>query len=223
MKRLFGQKKEEAPKPTLDDVNTRLQNRGDAIDTKCQKIDDELVKLKTLIQNTRGATQQRHKQRAMQLLQQKRMYSGHRDAIYQQQSNVDQLQFTSEMIKDTQIQVSALKDASKDLKKQFKNFSLDDVEKMQDELRDLYEETQEIQEVMGRAYDVPEEVDEDEMMAELDSLAFDMEKEKDASYLDEALSAPPTRLPPMSAGPSQNQQVNEAVTDPQSLEAQLGL
>mmetsp|Transcript_30350 Transcript_30350/g.35034 ORF Transcript_30350/g.35034 Transcript_30350/m.35034 type:complete len:225 (-) Transcript_30350:84-758(-) len=224
MKRLFGQKKEEAPKPTLDDVNSRLQNRGDAVDAKCQKIDDELLKLKTLIQNSRGAAQQRHKQRAMQLLQQKRMYQGHRDAIYQQQSNIDQLQFTSEMIKDTHIQVSALKDASKDLKKQFKNFKVEDIENMQDELRDLYEETQEIQEIMGRAYDVPEEVDEDEMMAELDGLAFDMEKEKDASYLDEALSAAPTRLPPMSTGTTVPTAPLEATTtDPQSLEAQLGL
>lgn len=222
MKRLFGQKKEEAPKPTLDDANTRLTNRGDAIDTKCQKIDEELVKLKTLIQNSRGAAQQRHKQRAMQLLQQKKMYQGQRDMIYQQQTNIDQLQFTSEMMKDTHLQVSALRDASKDLKKQFKNFKIEDVEKMQDELRDLYEETQEIQEVMGRAYDVPEEVDEDEMMAELDSLAFDMEKEKDASYLDEALSAPTTRLPQITSQPIASN-LPEVTTDPMSLEAQLGL
>jgi charged multivesicular body protein 5 len=222
MKRLFGQKKAEEPKPTLDDANSRLNNRGDAIDAKCSKIDEELVKLKSLIQNTRGAAQQRYKQRAMQLLQQKRMYQGQRDTVYQQQMNIDQLQFTSEMMKDTHIQVSALKDASKDLKKQFKNFRIEDVENMQDELRDLYEETQEIQEVMGRAYDLPEEVDEDEMMAELDGLAFDMEKEKDASYLDEALSAPPTRLPPMSA-PTTGEPAVAETTDPMSLEAQLGL
>lgn len=222
MKRLFGQKKAEEPKPTLDDANSRLTNRGDAIDAKCSKMDEELVKLKTLIQNTRGAAQQRHKQRAMQLLQQKRMYQGQRDVVYQQQMNIDQLQFTSEMMADTHIQVSALKDASKDLKKQFKNFRIEDVENMQDELRDLYEETQEIQEVMGRAYDLPEEVDEDEMMAELDGLAFDMEKEKDASYLDEALSAPPTRLPPMSA-PAGGEPAVAETTDPMSLEAQLGL
>jgi charged multivesicular body protein 5 len=221
MKRLFGQRKEEAPKPTLDDANQRLSNRGDAIDAKCAKLDEELVKLKGLIQRSRGATQARYKQRAMQILQQKRMYLGQRDAVHQQQFNIDQMQFTTEMIKDTHVQVQALRDTGKEMKKAFKKFNVDDVESMQDELRELYEDTQEIQEIMGRAYDVPEDVDEDEMMAELDALEFDMEKEKDASYLDEALATPSTALP--AVGGKKAEAPEETVQDPYSLEAQLGL
>ena len=220
MKRLFGQKKDEAPKPTLDDASQRLGSRGDAIDMKCKKLDEELLKLKAQIQSSRGPTQARLKQRALQILQQKRMYEKQKDTVYQQQFNIDQLQFTQEMMKDTHLQVSAMRDAGKQLKKDFKNFKIDDVEKMQDELRDLYEDTQEIQEIMGRAYDVPEDIDEDELSMELDALAFDMEKEKDASYLDDALTTPAAKLPELSR-PAGN--TAEQVHDPHSLEAQLGL
>lgn len=222
MKRLFGQKKDAAPAPTLNDANASLGNRGDAIDTKIKKLDEELLKLRGQIQKTRGPTAERYKQRAMQLLQQKRMYEGQREQVYQQQFNIDQLQFTQEMMRDTHIQVQAMRDASKQLKSDFKKFRVEDVENMQDELRELYEDTQEIQEIMGRAYDVPDDIDEDELNAELGALAFDMEKEADASYLDEALSTPAARLPefarPLGAEPAQEQ-----TTDPHSLEAQLGL
>jgi charged multivesicular body protein 5 len=54
MKRLFGQKKDAAPAPTLDDANSRLGNRGDSIDTRCKKIVEELLKLKQQIAKTRG-------------------------------------------------------------------------------------------------------------------------------------------------------------------------
>jgi charged multivesicular body protein 5 len=223
MRRLFGQKKEEAPKPTLDDASQRLGSRGEAMDMKCKKLDEELLKLKQQIQNSRGPTQARLKQRAMQILQQKRMYEKQKDQVYQQQFNIDQLQFTQEMMKDTHLQVSAMKDASKQLKKDFKNFKIEDVEKMQDELRDLYEDTQEIQEMMGRMYDVPEDVDEDELAMELDALAFDMEKEKDASYLDDALTTPAARLPELSRPANSTGVAEQPQHDPQSLEAQLGL
>ena len=223
MKRLFGQKKDAVAKPTLDDANSRLGNRGDAVDVKVTKLNDDLMKLKVQIEKSRGPTQARLKQRALALLQQKRMYEKQRDGIYQQQFNIDQLQFTKEMMQDTHLQVEALRDASKQMKKEFKNFKIDDVENMQDELRDLYEDTQEIQEVMGRAYDCPEDIDEDEMDEELDALAFDMDKEKDASYLDEALATPATRLPELRPAAEQQNESMPETTEPNTLEAQLGL
>lgn len=221
MKRLFGSKKDEAPKPTLSDANARLENRGDAIDAKCKKIDEDLVKLKQQIQNSRGPTQARFKQRAMQLLQQKRMYEGQRDVVYQQQSNIDQLQFTTEMIQDTKLQVTALRDTAKTMKKEFKNFRVEDIENMQDDLRELYEDAQEIQEIMGRAYDVPEDIDESDLMDELDALCYDTDKQVNASYLDEALSVPSLPSATVPSGPLPTTQ--QQVTDPAALESQLGL
>lgn len=224
MRRLFGQgKAQKTPAPTLDDASVRLGSRGEVIDAKVKKLDDELLKLRDQIQKTRGPQQQRAKQRALQLLQQKRTYEKQRESVYQQQFSVDQLQFTTETMKDTKLQVQAMKDAGKTLKKEFKGFRVEDVEKMQDELVDLYEEVQEIQEVMGRAYGVPEDVDEDDLGAELDALAFDMEKQSDASYLDQALSMP-TTVPTIPGQQVPNSVPEQPVTtDPASLEAQLGL
>ena len=224
MKRLFGQKKNEAPAPTLADAGAKLDARGGVIDEKCKKLDGELLALRDQIQKTRGPQQERLKQRALQILKQKKMYDGQRDALYQQQYSMEQLQFTTEMMADTKVQVEAMKASSKQLGEHFKKFSVDEVERMQDDLADLYEQHQEVQEVMGRAYGVPDDVDEDMLADELDALAFDMEKERDAAYLDQALATPAGRLP---EGPTPAERVPEAptqqVTDPMALEAQLGL
>jgi charged multivesicular body protein 5 len=222
MNRLFGKKKPEAPAKTLDDASQSLEKRGTVIDAKIGKLDAELLKCREMIQKTRGPQQQRYKQRALQILQQKRSYEGHRNQVYNQQFAVDQLNFTTEMMRDTKTQVEAMKGAAKTLKADFKGFKVEDVEAMQDELIDLYEDVQEIQDIMGRAYGVQEEVDEDELQGELDALAFDMEKEKDTSYLDDALTTPGTRLPEL-AKPAGQTEVAQPATDPYALEAQLGL
>ena len=224
MKRLFGQKKAEAPAPTLGEAGAKLDARQAVIDEKCKKLDAELLQLREQIQKSRGPAQERLKQRALQVLKQKKMYDSQRDQLYQQQYSMEQLAFTTEMMADTKLQVEAMKASSKQLSAHFKKFSVDEVERMQDELADLYEMHQEVQEVMGRAYGVPDDVDEDMLADELDALAFDMEKEKDAAYLDAALATPAGRLPDAAVP---GDRVPEAprleATDPMGLEAQLGL
>ena len=53
----------------------------------------------------------------------------------------------------------------------------------------MFEEANEIQEVMGRTYGMPE-IDEDDLEAELDALGDDFALDDDTSYLDDALKAP---------------------------------
>ena len=60
---------------------------------------------------------------------------------------------------------------------------------LQDELEDLTEQSSEIQEIMGRSYGMPE-IDDDELEAELDALGDEIGLDEDASYLDDAVSAP---------------------------------
>ncbi|CAD2214629.1 charged multivesicular body protein 5 [Angomonas deanei] len=220
MNRLFGKGNKE-PKPTLDDAGNRIQGRSDVVDARVAKIDDELAKLKVQIQRSRGMAQQRYKQRAVQLLQQKRMYQNQQDVMMQQQFNMDQLQFTTEMVKDTHVQVAAMKDANKQLKKDFKKLNIDKIDAMQDELADLYMDTQEVQEIMGRAYDIPDDIDEDEMLGELDALDFDMEKTGEADYLNDALAMPNQKMPELQ-GQTQTT-TGESESNPYSLEQQLGL
>lgn len=227
MNRLFGKsKKDEVPKPTLEDASSRLETRGAALEQRIQKSDQELIKLKQLIQNSRGPTKERYMQRAMQLLQQKRMVEGQRNQMAQHQWNLEQMQYTREMMQDTKLQLDVMKDSHKMLKKEFKNFKVEDVEKMHDQLRDLYEDAAEIQEIMGRDYELNDPIDEDDLRDELDALAFDMEKAKDASYLDAALATPaPTagvRLPDLNVNPTANEQPI-SVNNNEMTEAQLGL
>ena len=44
----------------------------------------------------------------------------------------------------------------KEMKKEFKNVNIDQVEDLQDELADMMEDANEIQEVMGRQYGMPD-------------------------------------------------------------------
>lgn len=239
MRRLFGRgdkpseaKAEAAPPPTLEDAGSRLEKRGDVIDGRIKKIDDDLLTLRRQILASRGTTQERLKQRAMQLLKQKKMYEGQQDNIMQQRFHVEQMQFTRETMLETKLQLDAMKDAAAVMQKEFKNFSVEDVEKMGDQLRDLYEQHEEIQEILGHTYDVPDDVDEDDLNEQLNALAFDMEKQKDASYLDQALAMPAQNLPaartmvpnqplPQIVQPQDNTRIVETNAD--QLEAQLGL
>ena len=74
-------------------------------------------------------------------------------------------------------------------------YSLNLLQDLQDELEDLTEEANEIQEVMGRSYGMPE-IDDDELEAELDALGDDLAFDEDSSYLDQ-VGAPsaPTAVP----------------------------
>merc|ERR1711972_70915 len=77
----------------------------------------------------------------------------------------------------------------KAMKKEYKKLNIEQIEDMQDELADMLEDANEVQEVMGRAYGMPE-IDEDDLEAELDALGDDFALDEDTSYLDEANAAP---------------------------------
>jgi charged multivesicular body protein 5 len=70
--------------------------------------------------------------------------------------------------------MAAMKAANKDLKGTMKTLKIDDIDKMQDEMMDLVDYSSEIQETLGRSYNVPDDLDEEELMGELESLEADM-------------------------------------------------
>lgn len=208
MKRIFGTQKQKAPPPTLADATGSIQSRGDTIEDKIRKLDEQLLKAKENIKRMRpGPSQDSAKKRALTILKQKRMYEGQRDQLYQQQFNLDQVAFTTESVKDTVTTVQAMKGAHKELKTAMKQkeFNIDKIEKMQDDMADLMDMQTDINEALGRTYDVPDEIDETDLMDELDALEADLALEADTntaegvpSYLQEASelpSAPGEALP----------------------------
>ncbi|KAG6763397.1 hypothetical protein NC652_020158 [Populus alba x Populus x berolinensis] len=188
MKRVFGVKKDKEPPPSIQDSSDRINKRGETVDEKIKKLDAELARYKEQIKNTRpGPAQEAVKSRAMRVLKQKRMYEGQRDMLYNQTFNLDQVAFASEGIKDAQQTVSALKSANKELKGMMKTVKIQDIDNLQDEMMDLMDVSSEIQETLGRSYSVPDDIDEEDLMGELDALEADMAMETESdgvpSYL----------------------------------------
>merc|ERR1711944_372164 len=111
---------------------------------------------------------------------------------------MDQTNYAIQSMKDTQQTLSAMKAGAKEMKKEFKKMDIGKVEDIQDELEDMMEEANEIQEVLGRSYGVPE-IDEDDLEAELDALGDEMLLDDDTTYLDSAdttnMPAIPTTTP----------------------------
>lgn len=188
MKRVFGAKKNKEPPPTVQDASDRINKRGESVDEKIQKLDAELARYREQIKRTRpGPAQEAVKARAMRVLKQKRMYEGQRDMLYNQTINLDQVAFAAEGIKDAQQTMSALKSANKELKGMMKSVKIEDIDSLQDGMMDMMDISNEIQDSLGRSYNVPDDIDEEELMGELDALEADMgiEAESDSvpSYL----------------------------------------
>ncbi|OWM87669.1 hypothetical protein CDL15_Pgr022782 [Punica granatum] len=232
MKRVFGIKKDKEPPPSIQDASDNITKRGDTVDDKIRKLDAELSRYKEQIKKTRpGPAQEAVKARAMRVLKQKRMYEGQRDMLYNQTFNLDQVSFASEGIKDAQQTMTALKSANKELKGMMKTVKLQDIDSLQDEMMDLMDVSNEIQETLGRSYNVPDDIDEDELMGELDALEADMGLETEAgvpSYLQpdkepdmEELSLP--SAPTGHAGRTNAQYKEANLFDVPQAEDELGL
>jgi len=186
MKKIFGAKKNKEPPPTIQDATDRITKRGDTVDEKIKKLDAELARYKEQIKKTRpGPAQEAVKARAMRVLKQRRMYEGQRDMLYNQTYNLDQVAFAAEGLKDAQQTMTAMKTANKELNGMMKTVKLEDIDSMQDEMMDLMDVSNEIQETLGRSYNVPDDIDEEELMGELDALEADMDFESESvpSYL----------------------------------------
>ncbi|KMS97912.1 hypothetical protein BVRB_4g097630 [Beta vulgaris subsp. vulgaris] len=210
MQRIFGAKKSKEPPPSVQDASDRINQRGENVDEKIKKLDAELARYKEQIKKTRpGPAQEAVKARAMRVLKQKRMYEGQRDMLYNQTFNLDQVSFAAEGIKDAQQTMSAMKAANKDLKGMMKTVKIQEIDNMQDEMMDLMDMSNEIQESLGRSYNVPDDIDEDDLMGELDALELDMESESQGvpSYLqsepdvEEELNLPPAPTRPTAVPP----------------------
>jgi charged multivesicular body protein 5 len=110
------------------------------------------------------------KQKALKILQQRKMYEAQRDQLQQQSWNMEQAGMMQDNLKNTMTTVDAMKTTTKELRKQYGKVDLDKIERMQDEMADLMEIGNDIQESISRSYDVPEDVDEAELDAELEAL-----------------------------------------------------
>ena len=173
MDRLFGKPKEKAPRPTLQDASATMEARGERQDDRIMKLDKELARYTQQLKTMKpGPAKQQVQKRAMAILKQKKMYENQREQTRNQQFNMDQVMFAQESLAETANTVSAMKDANKALKKQFKAININQVEDMQDDMADLLEQAEEIQSAMGRSYNT-DDIDEADLEAELAAMEDD--------------------------------------------------
>jgi len=78
-------------------------------------------------------------------------------------------------LRNTMTTVDAMKTTTKELKKQYGKVDIDKIDKLQDEMADLMDIGNEIQESISRSYDLPEDVDEAELDAELEALGEEVD------------------------------------------------
>lgn len=196
MNRLFGSKSS-APKPTLDGAITKVDDRVASIDVKLAALNSELSTYQAKLSKMRdGPGKNALRQKALKILQRRKQYEAQRDQLSQQSWNMEQAGMMQDNLKNVMTTVDAMKTTTKELKKQYGKVDIDKIEQMQDEMADLMEVGNEIQESISRAYDLPEEVDEADLDAELEALGeesmFDNPVGEDAmpSFLQDEVAPP---------------------------------
>jgi charged multivesicular body protein 5 len=153
-------------------VDTRIES----LDVKLAKLTAELTGYQQKLAKMRdGPGKTAIKQKALKVLQQRKMYESQRDQLQSQSWNMEQAGMMQDNLKNTMITVDAMKTTTKELRKQYGKVNIDKIEKLQDEMADLMDMGNDIQDAISRSYDVPEDVDESELDAELEALGDEVE------------------------------------------------
>ncbi|KAK4152307.1 Snf7 family [Chaetomidium leptoderma] len=180
MNRLFGTTAAKAPKATLNSAIGNIDTRISSIDVKLASINAELQGYQAKLSKMReGPGKTALKQKALKVLQRRKQYEAQRDQLQSQVWNMEQAQTMQDNLKNTMVTVDALKSTNKALRKEYGKVDLDKIERLQDDMADLLDVGNEIQESLARSYDVPEDVDEAELDAELEALGHEVELERE--------------------------------------------
>ncbi|KAF7355550.1 Vacuolar protein sorting-associated protein 60 [Mycena sanguinolenta] len=184
MNRIFGTSASKKPKPSLQDAIASTDGRMSSIEVKIKKLDGELGRYKEQMAKLRnGPGKDAVQQRALRTLKQKRMYEAQLAQLAQQTFNIESAALTTENLRNTMATFDAMKAANKEMQKQYGKIDIDKIEAMHYDMEDMLEQSNEIQEIMGRSYAVPDELDEADLEAELDALALEGPDEEGTSYL----------------------------------------
>ncbi|KAI0987586.1 hypothetical protein GJ496_002757 [Pomphorhynchus laevis] len=194
MNRLFGTKKEKPTPPNLNECVASIDGRAEAIERKIEKFNIDLKKLSEQMSKLRdGQAKTLLRRRAINLLRQRKQYEQQLDLLRQQSFNIGQQGMTLESVKDNQLAVSAMKSGVVQMKREMKKINFNEIDKLQDDLEDYMYQADELQEALGRNYQVPD-YNEEELEAELEAISADMDdveyKTEGNNYLDEIERAP---------------------------------
>ncbi|KAK4881006.1 hypothetical protein RN001_004325 [Aquatica leii] len=136
-----------------------------------------------------GSDKNAVKAKVIRVLKQKKIYEQQLDNLRAQSFNMNQCIFAKDIMKDNSVTIQAMKDAARQLKKEYKNVNVADIENVQEDLAEMMVETDDIQGALGQCLYIVD-IDEDEINTELDALGEEIAFDDDTSYIDDVMKAP---------------------------------
>lgn len=177
MYRLFG--RAPAPRADLSGAIASTDARADSIQVKISRLDAELGRYRDQMKRMRdGPGKAAVQQRAIRVLRQKRMYEGQLEQLGQQAFNMEQSMMATENLRNTLTTVDAMEQANRELRRTYGKVDVDRIERLQDDMEDLLDQSSALQETLSRSYGVPEDIDEAELEAELEALCVSADKRR---------------------------------------------
>jgi len=108
----------------------KTDTRISAVDEKIKKLDRELATYRDRMSKMRdGPGKNALKQRAMKVLQQRKIYEGQRDQLQASTWSMEQAAMTTENLKNVMTTVDAMKSANKEMRKQYGKVDINKIER----------------------------------------------------------------------------------------------
>lgn len=160
--------------PSLDSTISDANMRTDNLEGRISQLEQQIATYKRDMSKHRPGTAAHStaKRRALQALRQKKSLEGRIQSASNVQFNLEQVRDAQLSQRDNIATVQGMKAATQDLRKANQAFDLDEVEDAQDEMQEVLEDVAQVNDVLGRQYDV-DNVDTSELEAELDELEDD--------------------------------------------------
>lgn len=106
-----------------------MDSRAESVEKKIHTLDQELKRYKDQMMKMReGPAKNAVKAKALRVLKQRKMYESQLDNLRQQSFNMEQTNYATQTLKDTQATVSAMKTGMKEMKREFKKINIDEIE-----------------------------------------------------------------------------------------------
>lgn len=176
MNRLFGgASSTKAPPPSVHDVTGKLDSRVGQLDARLAGLQTDLTNIQRQLAAARSqATKETLRQQARTLLNQRRVLLAQREQLSKQSFNLYQVDLAHEGLQDSVATVQAMRTASKQMQATLRKVNPDAAEILGEEVSELLGDSWEVQELLGRSYDVGNPammMDEESLEAELAELA----------------------------------------------------
>jgi charged multivesicular body protein 5 len=172
--------KKKAPPITQEEYQSSLNSRSELVRGKLETIEKELFRCRQQMRTApKGSAAYRTAEaRALLCLKHRKMLENQMGVYTNQTLTMDQVQFANENLRMARESEQQMRVSRKQLAKQLKHTNVDRLEDAAYELADVLQDTDEVQEVLGRSYHVDAEFDDVELLAELDSLESEMAQDQ---------------------------------------------